>query len=92
MTMKISISPNAKTLIEKKTNEIILKKEVTRSWAGTFIKPAVHAGKPENPEDYSVFEVEGITVYMPKDEGTERDIKIDVKGLGPFKQFVIEGF
>jgi len=29
--MKISISPNAKTLIEKKTNEIILKKEVTRS-------------------------------------------------------------
>ncbi|MBS3968524.1 MAG: hypothetical protein KGZ94_00275 [Clostridia bacterium] len=52
----------------------------------------MHAGKPENPEDYSVFEVEGITVYMPKDEGTERDIKIDVKGLGPFKQFVIEGF
>jgi len=52
----------------------------------------VYAGKPDSPDDYNSYEVDGITVYIVNDEGTEKNINIDVKGIGPFKQVVIEGF
>lgn len=52
----------------------------------------MYAGKPESPDGYTSYEIDGITVYILNDEVTEKKISIDVKGIGPFKQFVIEGF
>ncbi len=52
----------------------------------------MYAGKPESPENFKSYEVDGITVYIANDEEGEKNINIDVKGMGPFKQFVIEGF
>ncbi len=52
----------------------------------------MYAGKPEETDEYNKYQVDEITVFIPKKEGEEKKITIDVKGIGPFKQFVIEGF
>ena len=90
--MEITIGEDARNLILKKTAEIVLDKKVIKSWSGTYIRPTVNVGKPENEEDYDKSEVDGITVYYLKKEAGNKNVEIDVKGIGPFKQFVIMGF
>lgn len=50
------------------------------------------AGKPDIVDEYTSYDTDGITVYIPKEEEGDKKISIDVQGIGPFKQFVIEGF
>ncbi|MEW6622031.1 MAG: CC/Se motif family (seleno)protein [Bacillota bacterium] len=56
------------------------------------MKPAVFAGQPTDIENFNSVDTEGLTVYVPKEEGNDKSIKIDVMGFGPFKQIIIEGF
>ncbi len=59
---------------------------------GTYSKPVVLAGKPENNDDFNEQEVDGINVYVPKDQELKSDvIAIELKGLGPFKQLSVSG-
>ncbi|MBZ4688576.1 MAG: hypothetical protein PWQ96_1691 [Clostridia bacterium] len=56
------------------------------------MKPVVYAGKPQNIDDFRQQEVDGINVYVPKDQQLKDDvISIDLKGIGPFKQLLVEG-
>ena len=89
--MNINISEKAKESIIGNPKEIMIKKVMTRSWAGVFIEPAVYAGKPDDVEDFNRIEVENIIVYVPKEDGLDNNISIDVRGMGPFKKFTVQG-
>ena len=51
----------------------------------------MYAGKPDDLENFNRVEVENIIVYVPKEDGLDNDISIDVRGMGPFKQFTVRG-
>lgn len=89
--MVVNISEKALEIIREKTNEIIVKKQLFNSWAGSCVKPAVVAGKPNDIENYKTVEVDGLTVYVNVEEGNNSDISIDLRGVGPFRHFVVEG-
>ena len=52
----------------------------------------MHASKPKDLEEYNAFEVEGITVYVDKNDGTKGELNIDIGGLGPFKHLVAQPY
>jgi hypothetical protein len=59
---------------------------------GSYIKPVVLAGKPENTDNYNYREVDGINVYVPKDQEIKGNLlSINLKGMGPFKQLSVSG-
>lgn len=52
----------------------------------------MYADKPENIDEYSAFEVDGITVYIAKEDVTEGVINLSVAGFGPIKHFVVKNY
>ena len=38
-----------------------------RSWGGVVLQPAVYAGAPRHPDEYTNSETDGITVYVHQD-------------------------
>ena len=52
----------------------------------------MHADKPKNLEEYNAFEVDGITVYVAKEDGTEGVLNIEIGGFGPYKRFVVKNY
>ena len=52
----------------------------------------MHADKPESLEGYNIFEVDGITVYIAKEDEIKGVLNIGIGGFGPYKHFVVKNY
>ena len=58
-------------------------------WGSSCVTPAVKAGAPDEENDYEKKEVEGITIYVPKDMEHEH-FEISWVGFWIFGQFTVK--
>ena len=77
-TVKFEFTEEAKAYILAGDGSIIVEFEPIIIGCGGFLNaPAVHTGKPQDPENYNKYLSDGITVYTPKGYfGSAQMIKI----------------
>lgn len=82
-SMKINITQKAMEFLQKANkHEFYLERlVVTQCCIPLATPPAVRKGSPRKPEDFFMFDVEGITVYYDRNLVRKTEITVDVQGL-----------
>lgn len=91
--MNISINEKTKEYIKKNTNDNsinIMVIETTTGWVPLH-EPTVELGKPSNEEDFDLYEVDDIKVYVLKGLRDKRKVNISVGNFFWIKTLRVEG-
>lgn len=83
-SMKINITQRAMEFLEKANkHELYIEHMViTQCCIPLATPPTVRKGSPRKPENYYVFNVDGITVYYDRNLITKSEVTIDAQGVG----------
>lgn len=83
-SMKINITQKAMEFLQKANKQefYIERLVVTQCCIPLATPPTVRKGGPRRPDNFYVFDVDGITVYYDRNLIQKREITIDVQGLG----------
>jgi|GEM_PF-1558059 len=56
------------------------------------LEPAVYAGQPDNLEDYTAADYQGLKVFITKKASFDQDgVKISLVGRGPWQRLIVDG-
>lgn len=86
-TMKINITRKAMEFLQKANKQefYIERLVVTQCCIPLATPPTVRKGVPRKPENFYVFNVDGITVYYDRNLINKKEITVDIQGLGFIK-------
>ncbi|TGE33672.1 CC/Se motif family (seleno)protein [Desulfosporosinus sp. Sb-LF] len=90
-SIKFNFTQKAKEFLQK-ANKSALHIEtmvVTQCCIPLSIPPTVRKGIPHKPENFHVFNVDGITVYYDRNLILKPEVTIDVRGLGFAKGLIV---
>ena len=91
--IKVNFADDALSYVKDTTDTITLTVETSRGWGGIYKIPAVYVGKPDYEEGFNKLEIDGINIYVDKNNPIEKEgLKIDLRGFGSFKRLVVNGF
>ena len=82
-SMKINITQKARESLQKSNKQALYIEhiDVSQCCIPLASPPIVRKGSPRRPENFFVFEVDGITVYYDRDLTRKTEITVDTQGL-----------